>query len=52
MLSFMHSEYFAGIAKYDYLAVAHAIDDKSALGIGFMAVICRRRFLGDPFRSI
>lgn len=28
----MHSEYFAGIAKYDYLGVAHQIDDKSALG--------------------
>ena len=28
----MHSEYFAGIAKYDYLGLAHAIDDKSALG--------------------
>lgn len=35
-VSFMHSEYFAGIAKYDYLAVAHAIDDKSALGLGFI----------------
>jgi hypothetical protein len=28
----MHSEYFAGIAKYDYLGLAHKIDDKSALG--------------------
>ena len=35
-VSFMHSEYFAGIAKYDYLAVAHAIDENSALGIGFI----------------
>lgn len=27
----MHSEYFAGIAKYDYLGFAHSIDDKSTL---------------------
>jgi len=27
----MHSEYFAGIAKYDYLGVAHSIDEKSAV---------------------
>lgn len=27
----MHSEYFAGIAKYDYLGIAHAIDDKSTM---------------------
>lgn len=32
----MHSEYFAGIAKYDYLGLAHKIDDKSA--IGFSAI--------------
>jgi hypothetical protein len=32
----MHSEYFAGIAKYDYLGLAHTIDDKSA--IGFTAI--------------
>lgn len=25
----MHSEYFAGIAKYDYLGIAHSIDDRS-----------------------
>ncbi len=31
-VSFMHSEYFAGIAKYDQLSLAHAIDEKSALG--------------------
>ncbi len=30
-IGFMHSEYFAGIAKYDYLGIAHKIDDKSAL---------------------
>lgn len=27
----MHSEYFAGIAKYDYIGLAHAIDDKSTM---------------------
>jgi len=32
-LAFMHSEYFAGIANYDYLAFATKIDKKSALGI-------------------
>jgi hypothetical protein len=32
----MHSEYFAGIAKYDYLGLAHTIDDKSA--ISFTAI--------------
>lgn len=31
-IGLMHSEYFAGIAKYDYLGLAHAIDDKSAAG--------------------
>ncbi len=30
-IGLMHSEYFAGIAKYDYLGLAHKIDDKSAL---------------------
>jgi hypothetical protein len=28
----MHAEYFAGIAKYDYGAVAKKLDDKSAMG--------------------
>lgn len=32
----MHSEYFAGIAKYDYLGLAHKIDEKSA--VGFSAI--------------
>ena len=32
----MHSEYFAGIAKYDYLGLAHSIDDKST--IAFTAI--------------
>lgn len=30
--SLMHSEYFAGIAKYDYLGIAHSIDEKSSVG--------------------
>ena len=32
----MHSEYFAGISKYDYLGLAHSIDEKST--IGFTAI--------------
>lgn len=28
----MHSEYFAGIAKYDYIGLAHSIDEKSSIG--------------------
>lgn len=32
----MHSEYFAGIAKYDYLGLAHSIDKKTA--VGFTAI--------------
>jgi hypothetical protein len=32
----MHSEYFAGIAKYDFISLAHAIDNKS--GIGFSMI--------------
>lgn len=32
----MHSEYFAGIAKYDYLGLAHKIDQKSA--VAFSAI--------------
>lgn len=35
-VSLMHSEYFAGIAKYDYLGLAHSIDEKST--IGFAAI--------------
>ena len=30
--SLMHSEYFAGIAKYDHLGIAHRIDKNSSLG--------------------
>jgi len=30
-VSLMHSEYFAGIAKYDYLGLAHSIDERSTL---------------------
>ncbi len=35
-LSLMHSEYFAGIAKYDYGAFAAQIDDKSAAAFSFI----------------
>lgn len=35
-VSLMHSDYFAGIAKYDFLGLAHAIDKKST--IGFSAI--------------
>lgn len=31
-IGLMHSEYFAGIAKYDYLGLAHQIDAKSTAG--------------------
>lgn len=30
---YMHSEYFAGIAKYDYGAASYRIDDKQVIGI-------------------
>lgn len=32
----MHSEYFAGIAKYDYIAIARPIDTSSVIGISFI----------------
>lgn len=32
----MHSEYFAGIAKYDYVGIGHKLDEKSA--IAFSAI--------------
>ncbi len=35
-VSLMHSEYFAGIAKYDYLGLAHSIDEKSTLAFSFI----------------
>lgn len=35
-LGLMHSEYFAGIAKYDYLGLAHQIDEKSAAGLSII----------------
>jgi hypothetical protein len=34
--SFMHSEYFAGIAKYDYGALARKIDTSSAFALSFI----------------
>ena len=41
-VSFMHSEYFAGIAKYDYLAVAHAIDEKKRFRDWLYSIRSRR----------
>jgi len=35
-IGLMHSEYFAGIAKYDYLGLAHTIDEKSAAGLSII----------------
>jgi hypothetical protein len=35
-VSAMHSEYFAGIAKYDYLGLARTIDSNSAAGFSFI----------------
>ncbi len=35
-VSAMHAEYFAGIAKFDYLSFAKNIDEKSAFGVGFL----------------
>ncbi len=35
-VSGMHSEYFAGIAKYDYIGLAHKLNDQSALGVSMI----------------
>ena len=32
----MHSEYFAGIAKYDFIGIAKPLDDKSTAGFTFI----------------
>lgn len=32
----MHSEYFAGIAKYDYIGIARTLDEKSTIGFSFI----------------
>jgi len=32
----MHSEYFAGIAKYDYLGASHSLDSSRAIGVSFI----------------
>lgn len=32
----MHSEYFAGIAKYDYIGIAKPIDSASVIGISYI----------------
>ena len=35
-LSFMHSEYFAGIAKYDYASFAKKIDENATFGLSYI----------------
>jgi hypothetical protein len=35
-VSLMHSEYFAGIAKYDFLGLAHSVDDRSTIAFSAM----------------
>ena len=35
-VSAMHAEYFAGIAKYDYVGIAKPIDENQAFGISFI----------------
>ena len=35
-LGLMHSEYFAGLAQYDFGALAFNIDEKSSLGVSFI----------------
>lgn len=35
-IGYMHSEYFAGIAKYDYGAVAYKISDEQVAGLSFI----------------
>ncbi|MBD79242.1 MAG: hypothetical protein CL840_10005 [Crocinitomicaceae bacterium] len=35
-IALMHNEYFAGIAKYDYAAMATKLDDQSSLGFSYI----------------
>lgn len=35
-ISAMHSEYFAGIAKYDYVGISHALGDKGTMAFTFL----------------
>ena len=35
-VSAMHSEYFAGIAKYDYVGLSHSLGSKGVLGFTFL----------------
>ena len=35
-ITLMHSEYFAGIAKYDYFGTAYRIDEKTVGGLSFI----------------
>ncbi len=54
--AFMHAEYFAGIADYDYLAFTTPIDDESHLGISLIRFavdsIPDTRFLFDANGAI
>ena len=55
-ISLMHAEYFAGIAKYDYLAFASKIDSVSTLGVSIIRFaiddIPDTRFLYDANGAI
>ncbi len=35
-ISLMHSPFYSGISKYDYLGLAHSIDDKSTVGFSII----------------
>jgi hypothetical protein len=35
-ISLMHSPFFSGISKYDYLGLSHSIDDKSTVGFSII----------------
>lgn len=35
-LSLMHAEYFAGVAKYDYLGLGYKIDDRSTVAVSYI----------------
>lgn len=55
-LGYMHAEYFAGIAKYDYLGLAVPIDTSRVLGFSFIRFgiddIPNTLFLFEPDGSI
>ena len=55
-VGYMHSEYFAGVAKYDYLGLAVPIDETRTLGFSFIRFgiddIPNTLFLFEPDGSI